>query len=83
MKTIDGIHWFAVELRLPDENELVMLTGDSGYVTHKKFLTLGYYDNEYRPPLPDGRIRWQSVQNDSLSDQGWEPTHWAKAIQLP
>lgn len=82
MKTIDGVHWFNCDITMPDERKLVLLTGPSGYVTHPKFLTLGYYDNEYRPPI-NGRTRWLNVQNDDLSDQGWVPTHWAKAINLP
>lgn len=82
MKTIDGIQWFAVEYKLPPEKELVMLTGPNAYVTHTKFLTLGYYDEEYRPSR-GGPIRWINTQYDALSDQGWVPTHWAKCIELP
>lgn len=82
MKIIDGVKWFACDSHLPNENEIVMLTGDSGYSRRPKFLTLGYYDNDYRPPI-DGQIRWLDVQNEPLSSQGWAPTHWAKAILLP
>jgi hypothetical protein len=82
MKTIDGINWINVDYQLPPERELVLLTGSSGYVTHKKFITAGYYDNEYRPPI-DGAIRYLDVQDDALLDRGWRPTHWAKMIQLP
>lgn len=82
MKIIDGITWHNVRFKMPEEKKLVMLTGDSGYLTHVKFLTLGYYDEEYRPSH-GGETRWLDVQNEALLDQGWTPTHWAELIQLP
>ncbi len=83
MVTIGNINWFNVLITLPGENELVMVTGDSGYMTHTKFLCLAYYDSEFRPPYNDGRIRWLDVQQDALMERGWVPTHWAKPIRLP
>jgi hypothetical protein len=82
MKMIDGIEWFSCDYRMPPEDTLVLVTGPSGYRTHDKFLALAWHSSEYRPPI-NGETRWQSVTNDSLLDQGWRPTHWARAIKLP
>jgi hypothetical protein len=76
------LEWKDIDKCRPPENVLLMVTGDSGYVRYKKFLALAYYDEEYRPSM-NSRIRWQSVCNDSLSDSGWHPTHWAYPLELP
>jgi hypothetical protein len=76
------VNWHRIEDMAPPERELVMVTGPSGYVTHKQFLELAYYDEEYRPSR-GGPIRWLSVQNDALSDFSYFPTHWARPIALP
>lgn len=62
----------------PHDGTLVLVTGFSGYIRHRRFVTAAYYDAEYRPLSP-----WQSVTNDSLSDHGWEPTHWRPMMELP
>lgn len=74
--------WWKIDEFKPPEKKLVMVTGPSGYVTHTKFMTLAYYDEEYRPSR-GGPIRWLSVTNDALSDCSWYPTHWALPIDLP
>lgn len=76
------IVWRTVDSVTPPAKKLLMVTGDSRYRTHTRFLTLAYYDENYRPSR-DGSIRWLNVQNDELSDLGWEPTHWAEPIGLP
>lgn len=83
MKIIDGITWHHVDYLMPEERELVLLTGDSGYVTHTKFITAGYWDTEFRPSAPDGTVAWLDVQDNRLTERGWRPTHWAKMINLP
>ena len=80
---IGTVQWHRVDDHKPPQNTLVMVTGDSGYRTHTRYLTLAYVDEEYRPSL-DGRPRWINVQNDGLSDQfPSEPTHWAHMMELP
>jgi hypothetical protein len=70
------ITWYKVETYPPPDKQLLLVTGDSGYVNHKRFMTLAYIDESYRPSK-GGPPRWLNVQNDELIDQGWEPTHWA------
>jgi hypothetical protein len=67
--------WTALPVE-PPQQTLVKVTGDSGYTNHRKFLTLAYLDDVYRP-RHDGPPRWLDVTNTALSDYGWEPTHWA------
>lgn len=77
------IEWFDASLRDPPQKQLVMITGASGYSNHKKFLTLAYIDEQYRPSH-GGPLRWLSVHNDAISDQFPDgPTHWAFLIELP
>lgn len=76
------IHWYEIAKRKPPENTLLMVAGESGYIKYSQFLTLAYYDEEYRPSL-DGTIRWLNVQNDALLDKGWQPSHWALQINMP
>lgn len=73
MPKIDGIEWINVFHSFPNENELVMVTGDSGYMTNKLFLCLAYRSSDV----------WLDVQGEHLTDMGWVPTHWAKPINLP
>lgn len=77
-----SVVWHRVDEVKPPEKRLLMVTGDSTYCTHKQFLTLAYYDEDYRPSR-GGPLRWLSVQNDALTDQSWVPTHWAFPIELP
>lgn len=73
------IEWLPVEHFKPPQKELLLVTGPSGYITHKKFVTLAYVDDEYRMPFPDDYpLRWQTVSNDSLSDSGHYPEFWAR-----
>lgn len=83
MVNINGIEWWHVKYKAPPEKTLLMLTGDSGMRTHKKFLVLGYYDNEFRPPYPNGDIRWLDIRHDALLDRGYRPIYWALPIVLP
>lgn len=76
------VNWHKIEDLAPPQRELVMVAGPSGYVTHKSFLELAYVDEEYRPSR-GGELRWQTVTNDSLSDYGFFPTHWARPVALP
>lgn len=87
-ETRDGVRWFQVNPKLtnnglPPDKKLVMVTGDSGYVTHKKFLTFAYLDQQYRPWKEGEEPRWLNVQNDALTDCGWRPKHWAYPLKLP
>jgi len=77
-----AIKWFKVEDFEPPQKTLLMVTGPSGYSTYKKFLALAYVDEDYRPSK-GGPLRWQSVTDDSLSDNSWYPTHWARPVELP
>jgi len=78
-----NVNWYDVSKVMPQQKRIVMLTGDSGMVGDKaRFLTLGFYDNEYRPPR-NGKTRWLDVINTDLSDYGFEVTHWAEPIALP
>lgn len=86
MFVLNGITWYRVEYKLPDQGQIVMLTGDGGGVTLEKsrFLVLGYYDEQFRPRLsPKGPPRWLNIHDDALMDHGYEPTHWAMPIPLP
>lgn len=76
------VNWHRIEDFVPPQRKLVMVTGPSGYVTHTKFLALAYVDEQYRTSH-GGRLRWQTVTNDDLSDCGFYPTHWALIINLP
>ncbi|KEA07504.1 hypothetical protein [Rhizobium rhizogenes] len=76
------VAWFKVSDVTPPQNTLLMVTGSSGYRTHRQFLELAYVDEDYRPSR-GGPLRWQSVQNDALLDAGYVPTHWAYPIDLP
>lgn len=80
--SIGDVQWYRVEDHEPPQRKLVMVTGDSGYITHRQFLELAYLDDSYRP-RHDGPPRWLSVQSDALSDKGWRPTHWAEPLELP
>lgn len=77
-----GVKWFKVSEVNPPEQVTLMVTGDSGYVTRRKFLELAYIDESFRPSR-GGELRWLSVQNESLSESGYRPTHWAYPISLP
>jgi hypothetical protein len=72
--------WIAVSERVPDSTRTVVVAGENGYIRRKRFMCLAYYDAEYRPRSP-----WQTVQDSSLSDYGWEPTHWRDLLpgELP
>lgn len=74
--------WFKVAEVAPPQKKLLMVTGSSGYRTHQQFLQLAYVDENYRPAV-NGKLRWQAVTNDALSDAGFYPTHWAFPINLP
>ncbi|TGQ19270.1 hypothetical protein [Mesorhizobium sp. M00.F.Ca.ET.217.01.1.1] len=74
--------WHKITDRAPPEKQLLMVAGPSGYCTHKTFLALAYIDEDYRPSR-GGPLRWLDVTNESLSDLGWYPTHWAHQINLP
>lgn len=76
------LEWKDVHKCKPPEDTLLMVTGDSGYITHKKFLCLAYYDEEFRPSR-DNNIRWLNVCNDELTDNCWRPTHWSYPVALP
>ncbi|MER9911679.1 hypothetical protein NKJ71_13700 [Mesorhizobium sp. M0050] len=76
------VEWKKIEDATPPEKKLLMVTGPSGYSTHGKFLSLAYIDEEFRPSR-GGPLRWQTVTSDSLSDDGFYPTHWALPIELP
>lgn len=58
-------------------NKLVEVCGWSGYTTHRHFLALAIRNPEYRGDS------WLDVQNDRLSDCGWEPTHWRHVGRFP
>lgn len=77
-----AVAWFDVSDVEPPQKTLLMVTGSSGYRTHRQFLELAYVDEDFRPSR-GGPRRWQSVQNDSLSESGYVPTHWAYPINLP
>jgi len=79
---IDGVEWHSVEERLPPQKTLLMVTGPSGYRTHKKFLQLAYVDEDFRPSH-GGPLRWIDHANDALTDGGLVPTHWAMPTELP
>jgi len=76
------LNWHKIEDMPPPERELVCVTGDSGYVTHKRFLELAYIDEEFRPSR-GGPLHWLNVMNDALSDCGFHPTHWARQPNWP
>lgn len=49
----------------------VLVRGPSGTVGTDHDVILAYHDAEYRPHDP-----WRDVNNDALSDFGFEPTEW-------
>lgn len=51
----------------------VLVRGPSGMVYTEYNVVLAYHDAEYRPRDP-GR----DIHNDTLSDQGLEPTEWCE-----
>lgn len=77
-----NITWISLNDREPPEGDLVMVTGPSGNVINRKFLTLAYFDELYRPRL-NNKPRWLDVTNTALSDHGFMPTHWAELVELP
>jgi hypothetical protein len=68
--------WVPLDRELPPDEQFVLLRGPSGYSTTPEFVTLGRRDDTGRPPI-DGKTRWLDPTNTSLSDNAWEPTHWA------
>lgn len=58
-------------------NNYIEVCGDSGYSTFPHFLAVAKRDPEYRGNS------WLSVQNDRLSNNGWEPTHWRYLGEFP
>lgn len=70
-KAPELLGWFDIREVAPSPREVVLVMGDSGSSVHPIFVCAAYYDADYRPHSP-----WQSVNSDSLSDSGWEPTHW-------
>jgi hypothetical protein len=77
------ITWYRVDYTSPPENTILMVTGDSGYITHSRFLCLAYFDETFRPRLRPDEIRWLDVQNNALTDCGWVPEFWAFPVELP
>lgn len=75
--------WFKVAENPPPEKTLLMVCGDSGYSHYTKFLTLAFYDEEYRPSIAGGKKRWLDVTGTALWDYCWEPVYWALPIELP
>lgn len=71
------IDWRRIDQHPPPENVKLMICGPSYLVTFDKYLMIGYYDNEFRPPRGDGSIRWMTIGNDAVTDQFASPTHWA------
>lgn len=60
-------------------DKMLLLTGDSGYgLGFKKFLCLGFIRSDQGDSLVDASPAWRNVQDDYLSDCGWQPTHWAR-----
>lgn len=76
------LNWHKISDFPPPQKELVLVTGPSGYTTHKRFCELAYVDEEFRPSR-GGRLRWQTVTHDALSDSGFYPTHWARPLNWP
>lgn len=81
-ETVVIVQWHDIDKEQPPENQLLMVTGLSGYRTHPDFLCLAYYDEKYRPRLDDGEIRWLDVTNTALSDFSFKPLRWAYPINL-
>jgi len=74
--------WFQVDHVKPPQKMLLMTSGPSGYnAPRDQFLALAYVDEDFRPSL-GGALRWQTVTDDDLSDNGWVPTHWAYPVNL-
>ena len=77
------IDWIPLITELPPDECFVLLTGDSGYTTVDNFVVVGRRYESYRPRLADGAIRWLNIGDDSLTDYGWKPTHWAPLPNWP
>lgn len=68
----EAIKWIPVS-ELPPTRRPLLFTGDSGYIKpHDRFVVAGYYDPQFRPLSP-----FQDCTSTSLSESGFEPTHWA------
>lgn len=69
------MNWQPIETA-PWDTE-VMLTGDSGYTTHKAFIINGFRERDWH------HGDWNDVTGTKLDDAGWRPTHWAPMPKLP
>ncbi len=57
---------------------IVLLTGNSGMLKpYDKYVTVGYRNKIYH------NKHWNEINGDLITDQFYEPTHWADMINLP
>lgn len=68
------VQWVSVTEKLPSDDRVVLTKGPSGYIfPAHMFFQAARYMPHYRPYSP-----WQTVTSDSMSDYGFEPTHWSE-----
>ena len=69
--------WQPIETA-PRDGTFILLAGPSGYSTTPLRVEVCRYLPEYRPLNP-----WQNHSNDSFTDGGEPPTHWAPLPEMP
>jgi hypothetical protein len=76
------IDWRCIDRHKPPEGVKLMITGPSYMTTFNNYLTIAYYDEEYRPS-DGGPLRWINIYNDAITDGNAQPTHWAYPPLFP
>lgn len=69
--------WIPITQSKPPPDKLVLVKGESGYITHPTFYTSAYYDPTR--PLSD---YWHDISHDPLSSSGLWPTHWRALTEI-
>ncbi len=64
--------WKSVADGLPPDNQLVLVTGESGYIRHTRFLMTAFIDRGWHQEA------WHDVQNDRLDESGLVPIYWCR-----
>ncbi len=69
------MNWIPVWLKMPNNGQEVMVTGNSGYnKPYDKFYINAHIDRAYRG------TDWLDATGTRLSDSGWAPTHWSSEL---
>ena len=67
--------WKPIETA-PKDGTLILVKGNSGYMTHRTFIQTAYYDAAFRPLDP-----WIDVTTTCLSYCGYVPLYWTELTE--